>query len=228
MNRITIFANYRTGSSYLASKISTETNTQNLGEILHQAPNGINLFDTSKELYSSLGEANYFDSYFDSLRQKERTTMKFMADHTGFDRNKIQQILNNSDKIIYCYRRDFKKTITSMLAGIYLKKFGSKTLEDAHHDFLRKKFPFYKQNSISKKNTGTPEYFVKKPKDQDINRCIEVIIKNYLMMGEFYKSHPGELHCLEDATTGEPYNRKIIWDEEPVIPDFEVEALFKK
>jgi LPS sulfotransferase NodH len=194
--KICIFTNYRTGSSFLNSRIANVNRVAALGEKF--------------SYYGTSNNPDIFEKCFRDLTSTPRFAIKLMADHLNFDHDKIEQVLNSVDKIIYLYRKDFVAQAKSYIAS-------ASTNTYTVNGF--KEYGQTPENSIITIDALSHE---------QIDTYVNVLKENYLTMSYFYKKIPGELRCLENFEIKKPYKKTIIWkDEEPIIPDFDVESLFK-
>ncbi len=191
--RICIFANYRTGSTTICKKITDSNNIPSLAEY----------FRTTNIGYARLLPYEKVIRNFNSINE---FVLKLMADHVGYDDEKIATILNKCDKIVYVYRRDFKAQALSWLAADSTASYAD--LKKADGSLVEFNVPHL-----------SPEY---------IDKQIDILKNNYITMGKFYKKYPGEVICLDDFETKEPYTRTYVWTNgQPQIPDFDVEqAIF--
>jgi hypothetical protein len=191
--RICIFANYRTGSTVISRKIVENSNLPGVGE----------LFRTTNLGYSRLLP---FEKVMRNFNSMNEFVLKIMADHVGYDTQKLSDIVTRCDKIIYVYRRDFKAQALSWLAA------------DSTASF----------NDLKKSDGTAAEIIVPALTSEYVNKQIDMLKNNYITMGKLYKKYPGEVICLDDFETKEPYTRKYVWSgDQPQIPDFDVEqAIF--
>lgn len=101
--KICIFTNYRTGSSFLNSRIAAINNLLGVGEHFsyYNIRNDIELFETS----------------YANLISNPRFVVKLMADHLQYNHELIEKVLTSVDKIIYLYRKDFTSQAKSYIAS---------------------------------------------------------------------------------------------------------------
>lgn len=200
-NKICIFTNYRTGSSFLSRKISNLSNSVGLGEHFAYQKRDRKITNYSESV---------FNEEFSNIHKNKRFLIKLMADHLDYTDGYIQQVLGSVDKIIYLYRRDFAAQAKSYVAGMMTKSLG---------------FHGYKEMETSNITTVTvPEEY-----KEHSPFLIDILKKNYIKMSEFYKKVPGDMYCLEDFEVQRPYRKIVVWPgTEPVIEPFDVESLFRK
>jgi hypothetical protein len=189
--RICLVTNYRTGSSFLSSLISDTNKVEGLGEYFGPC-------SYVKEFPFSLAFRN-----FNTMKQ---FNLKFMANHLDYDMDRISQVLNKCDRIIYLYRRDFEAQALSWVAS---------------------------QRTMSWAQTGLKEFYqheqdkviIRPPLPEDfVQHNIDILKNNYITMAKIYQKYPGTVYCLEDFEIKRPYQRKIIWEcDKPIIEDFDVE-----
>jgi hypothetical protein len=194
--KICIFTNYRTGSSFLNSRIAATNNLLAIGEHFNY--------------YNIKNNLPLFDTCYTDLISKPRFAVKLMADHLVYNNELIEKVLTKVDKIIYLYRKDFTAQAKSYISSASTNTFMVTGLKETFQ---------------------TPEDSVITVADLEqsvIDNYIDTLKKNYYTMAYFYKKFSGDLLCLEDFKIKNPYQKTIMWGgKEPVIPEFDVESLFK-
>lgn len=191
--RICVFANYRTASTTVYQSIVENNNLPSLAEY----------FRTTNIGYAKLFP---YEKAFRNFNSMNEFALKIMADHVQYDQQKITDILNRCDRIVYTYRRDFKSQALSWLAANSTASYAD----------------------LRKLNGDVAEFIVPHMSPVYITKQLDMLKNNYITMGEFCKSHPGDIICLDDFEEKNPYTRVYTWSAgKPEIPDFDVEqAIF--
>jgi hypothetical protein len=195
--RICIITNYRTGSSSFITIISDLNKNPSMGEYFAKVSYG--------------GKGFTIDKAFRNLLSMPRYLVKVMPDHLRYNMELLTNVITNSDRIIYLYRRDFVSQVNSFLAAKSTNSYsvtGYKELDQSP------------ESSIVKVPVLSTEF---------IQEATDLLKNNYITMSECYKLFPGDIYCLEDFENQNPYKKQIIWSQElPYIQPYDVEGLFKK
>lgn len=147
-----------------------------------------------------------FEKVLRNFNSMNEFVLKIMADHVGHDMQKLSDIVTRCDRIIYVYRRDFKAQALSWLAA------------DSTASY----------NDLKKLDGSVAELIVPNLTPEYVDKQVDMLKNNYITMGKLYKKYPGEVICLDDFETKDPYTRKYVWTNgQPEIPEFNVEqAIF--
>lgn len=149
------------------------------------------------------------DKALRNLYSMNKYVLKIMPGHLRHNPELLNNVLSHADKVIYLYRRNFVAQVKSLLAA------------DSTNSFCVNGYKEYDQspeNSIIK----VPEL-----SNSFIQKHIDILKNNYLVMADCLKKFPGEVFCLEDFPKQNPYRTTILWTKEVTnIPNFEVEGLF--
>lgn len=187
IKRILIITNYRCGSTVFLQQMCEKYDLPSIGEILRNRKNA-NFKFTCPGI------------------------MKLMPDQL---RNRdISEFTENSDKIIYLYRRNFRDQALSWIG-------------------IQKKNDHGNNGMIG--NIWQGEYGETVQHTIDVNqkfadRQINQLISNWNKIKDYYPKWKGEVVCYEDYYVGDkyhPYNRKYNWKYMPKIPDYDIENIFK-
>ena len=58
-----------------------------------------------------------FTDQLGALKATRRCTVKLMANQLDYDEDKISQVLDAVDLVVYSYRKDYKATVLSLIAA---------------------------------------------------------------------------------------------------------------
>lgn len=204
--KIVIFTNYRAGSTTFFTeyaKANRFVSSACLGEYF-----GSFFGATHQEKLEDIP----FDKMFKNFSTYNKFCLKLMASHTNYNESNIEKILSKCDKIIYLYRRNFTKQALSYIGANRTNSYSLGMPEE---------------NNFTNEN-NTEVINVPYVSNLFVNSCISILKKNYEYMAKFYNKYPGPVYCLEDLGGNKPYNKEMIWNNKPVIPEFDVEGLFKE
>lgn len=234
---VCIVTNFRTGSSSFTLLKSEEYGLPYKAEMLsHERAYGLGevqpRWKLKREKYSFEDRCEMTSAvkYLEQLEKGVPCCFKIMPSHLIEDdgHEMLRKIVKACDKVYYLYRRDFKAQVRSWVAARATGDWGATGFKRRSPNLTIERLREVHLGLLGKGETVVKNVKVKNNGEAFWARYNQ-LLKNYLVMADLYKEVPGELVCMEDYFSEDkynPYNRKIIWDEELDIPDFDVEGLF--
>lgn len=240
--KICIFTNYRTASSFLVSCIGSANNLPVLGEYfgLANAKHGIAQNNPKYDEMRRRTQNFDYDKAVKYVETMKSGVVKIMPDQLLCDKEKIAHVLGQFDKIIYWYRSDFNAQLLSFIAAYSKSHYDSSFLDEIYE--IPNSKEFQRNQAINAPTEDVfnakllekyqeyqevkPEHYMPEVPEDFIKSCRDLLIKNYVILGDFYKTIHGDVGKLESLKMQMPYKHTINWEKVPEFEDFDVEALF--
>jgi|TARA_B110000902_G_scaffold30798_1_gene33095 hypothetical protein len=241
---VAIFTNYRTGSTAFTLLKSEEYDLPYGAELFsHERQSRVGSIPSRHELqrdykiwqYELCDLIQSTDNLTAELKKKDtEICFKIMPTQVSTIQDNIN-IANAVDKVYFLYSRNFIRTVKSWIAVRVDGGFASTGFKSPSRRYDIEKT---KEIHLGRQGHGETHISTIDPKGPkltgqlgqvSVNSLRKNIIENYERMAEIYHAVGGELICMEEYFTEDkfnPYNKKIIWTEEPIIEDFDVESLF--
>lgn len=158
--------------------------------LLDELQKQYNIRDTYLELFSHKTftrerRVEQFNSNDSAITKLVPGCFNTPGDYTTLYDVHTKNLLDNADKIFYCYRRDTEQQIYSLAVALKTSEWGPRRTKTVRFNLL--------SDSDSK----------------ELLDAEERVIKNYRRMIELFDSYPGEIICSEDYLENKPYaNRR--------------------
>lgn len=243
--RILVITNFRAGSTAFTLYKAQEYDVPYKGEMfsrprpygIGQAMANVEIVNLKVPMDDAEKDKRTSEEFFiHQLENNFPCCFKYMPHQLENVEENFDKLMQNVDKVYYLYRRDFMAQCKSWIAVRRIGDFGGTGFKTTFSKSAAEK----SQREIHLGTLGNDDKIVHEVTIKDDNTrnwhlraglLVNDLIDKYKMMAEIYQKYPGEIVCLEDFFEDKPhnkYNRELIFDQDPVIPDgFCPEKLFK-
>jgi len=245
--RILIVTNFRAGSTAFTLYKAQEHDVPYKGEMfsrprpygIGQAMSNVEIVNLKTPMDDAEKDKRTSEEFFiHQLENNFPCCFKYMPHQLENIEENFDKLMQNVDKIYYLYRRDFMAQCKSWIAVRRIGDFGGTGFTESY--VKRQPSDEIRQREIHLGTLGKGKKVVHEVSIKDESHLnwhlragllVNQLIDKYKLMAEIYQKYPGEIVCLEDFFEDKPfdrYNREVIFDQDPIIPDgFCPEKLFK-